>query len=350
MILPSKFQLDERRAKSFNKGEDFINSLSSLESIGDKLGKYKAQKERSKAKSSLIEDILGQAEGGPEEQRQKYRDLANLVKLAPEGKEAEFYKSFTGEQADRELQEKQFQAKQQEAAVKAQQNPLAKETFKFNEPKLADINNQLQNQQLEETRLNRIEELSNSDKILNSKLATFLTKGGQLIGKASPWISPESQEFVKLITDMTSGIKDSYGARVTNFDLETYLKKLPSLLNSPEGKKRIVHDLKTINKINQLHNQGILDIVEMAGGSQNIALSDAESVFRKIYGPQMDQLKKDLVRGYQPPSKNEMANGTFKDLPQAQDYNGKIIYNDETGESLRSNGTEWVPVEQQGQQ
>jgi hypothetical protein len=137
-----------------------------------------------------------------------------------------------------------------------------------------------------------------------------------------------------LIIDSTSNIKDTYGARVTNFDLQTYLRKLPSLLNSPEGKMRVLRDLKIINQLNQLYENGIQDIFDEAGGTDKIPFSVAEKKYQKKYGTQ----EKELIDQFVSPEK-----GMFKQLPDANKNLGKKIKNTETGEILISDGAEWKP-------
>jgi len=216
-----------------------------------------------------------------------------------------------------------------------QKNRTAKEKqyFKFNEPKLSEIAGKQRNLQLEGARLDRLDELfKEKEKFPSSFTAALFTKEGALNDIAYSQLTPEAQESVKLIIDMTSGIKDTYGARVTNFDLQTYLRKLPSLLNTPEGKERIIRDLKSINHINQLYNQGIQNIFDEAGGSDKIAFSDAEKRFTKKYGKEIDSLLKEFVT----PSQKK-----FKSFPEPSKYLGRKVKNDETGEIFISDGKEW---------
>ncbi len=235
-------------------------------------------------------------------------------------------------------------AKLAQAQKEANERPKSekqREYFKLNEPKLAEIADTERRLALENSRLGRLSNLfSDPSKFPSPFTAALFTREGQINDIAYSQLTPEAQEALKLITDFTSGIKDSFGARVTNFDLQTYLKKLPGLLNSPEGKTRVVRDLKEINDINQLYNSGIQKIFEDAGGSDKLPFSKAETIFKKKYGKQLDKMLENFV------SKGER---NVKSLPEPTKFLGKKFRNDRTGELFISDGTSWKPyiVEEQ---
>lgn len=209
--------------------------------------------------------------------------------------------------------------------------------FEMNEPKLATISDQERKLDIENARYERMGELfSDPSKFPSGLTAALFSKDGQLRDTAYSQLSPEAQEAVKLIIDSTSNIKDTYGARVTNFDLQTYLRKLPSLLNSPEGRTRVLRDLKAINEINQLYNRGIQQVFDDNGGTDKIPFSTAEKIFKHKYGDQLKGLLKEFA---QPSKKN------FSEKPNPSKYLGKKIKDSETGEIFISDGNEWKPFE-----
>lgn len=230
---------------------------------------------------------------------------------------------------------KEKKEKQSEANARKQG-----EYFKVNEPEIMKMANTSRNLQLEEARYDRLGQLfSEPENFPSSFNAALFSKDGHLNDIVYSQMTPEAQESVKLIIDSTSGIKDTYGSRVTNFDLQTYLKKLPSLLNSPEGKMRVLRDLQIMNKLNQMHANGIMEVFDEAGGTDKIPFSKAEKLYREKYGDQEKQLLKQFVN----PEK-----ATFNEMPNAQEYLGKKIKDEETGEIYISDGNEWKLYQPQG--
>lgn len=218
------------------------------------------------------------------------------------------------------LQERKFQ---QQQAQKAEPDLLERET-------------KLMHYEQEGARFERLQNLFSPElesKFPSSFSVGLLTKEGELRPTAAALLSPEAQEAVKLIADNLSGAKDTFGARVTNFDLQSYMKRLPSLLNSPEGRRRVLRDLRLMNKLNTMHEQGVLDIIEKEGGPEKISISQAERKWKKEHSKQLAEIKKEFVN----PEKN-----TFNDKPDASLYQGRIIVDEETGERFRSNGKEWI--------
>lgn len=209
---------------------------------------------------------------------------------------------------------------------------------KLAEPKLQELNDKLRAQKASGMRFKRLEQLSSPE--LESQfppgfLVGMLSKDGELRPTFASQISPDAQEFVKLISDEITGAKDTFGARVTNFDLQAYMKRLPSLINSPEGRRRVLRDIQILNDLNVTHDQGVLDIVDRYGGPGKISISKAERIFDKENASKIDQLTQEFIN----PEKTE-----FQDLPDAARYRGREIEDPETKQKFRSNGSEWVPV------
>jgi hypothetical protein len=104
--------------------------------------------------------------------------------------------------------------------------------------------------------------------------------------------SPEAQRFVKTVNEFTRNAKDTYGSRVTNFDLTQFLKRLPTLANSEEGRREIIEQMKIINEVNKTHNAALHNIVEGYGGIRNIDWDRAQSFADRDSKPKIQELKK----------------------------------------------------------
>lgn len=108
------------------------------------------------------------------------------------------------------------------------------------------------------SRLNSMEKLNNSGKLNDAIMANIRDAlkhgiGGKIGGHffgipgidlTASLLSPESQEFEKLSTDLVKGIKDIYGGRINQFEVETFMKTIPSLLQSPEGRQAVIENIK----------------------------------------------------------------------------------------------------------
>lgn len=171
-----------------------------------------------------------------------------------------------------------------------------KEQFliKQNQKKYEEIVKDLKTNEQEQMRLERLDELSESGKIASSWKIWPFYKEGKL---STPFLfSPQTQEFMKIVADFTRGARDSFGARVTNFELGVFLQKLPSLMNTPKGRKMIIHNLSTMSKLNELRDKGIKEAFDEAGGIGKITFDKAEKRMRKKYGKEINELKREYIK------------------------------------------------------
>lgn len=104
----------------------------------------------------------------------------------------------------------------------------------------------------------------------------------------------EEQLFVKTVNDFTVKAKDSFGARVTNFELDRFMQRLPTLANSSEGRKLILRQMKIINELNQIEKSAIQDVFDEYG-IRNIDYADAENIARERIKEKKEELRKEYI-------------------------------------------------------
>lgn len=106
--------------------------------------------------------------------------------------------------------------------------------------------------------------------------------------------SPEAQRYLKTINDFTKNAKDSYGARVTNFDIQQFLKRLPTLANSEEGRRQLGRQLTIMNNINLAREEELQSVIDEHGGIRNIDFDEAERIADKRSASKVAGLKKEF--------------------------------------------------------
>ncbi len=149
--------------------------------------------------------------------------------------------------------------------------------YSKNLPLHQDLINRKKGLESEKTELSILEDLS--PQIGFTERLNINPQTGDLLIPAAA--SPEAQRFIKTINDMTRNAKDTYGARVTNFDLTQFMKRLPSLANSEEGRRQIIEQLQLINKINLAQDSTLLDTLDDSGGIRKIDFDVAQSLSQK---------------------------------------------------------------------
>lgn len=72
-------------------------------------------------------------------------------------------------------------------------------------------------------------------------------------------VNKETQQYVKTLNDFISQAKNFFGARVTNFDLASFKSRLPSLLNTEEGRRAIIEQMRLLTELQSLHDKSLGD-------------------------------------------------------------------------------------------
>lgn len=170
----------------------------------------------------------------------------------------------------------------------------------------------------------------------------------QLVGV----VNPETQLWIKTINDFTTKAKDSYGSRVTNFDLQQYMKRLPGLLNTAEGRRLILSQMRVVNELDSIYNDAIKEEYSKhsLGGitpedvhtRAERRISSQQKALEDEYWGHRDQLESFISNS--PQQTERQAKPTeFETLPPAADYKGRIIEDDQ-GNRFKSNGKNWSKI------
>jgi hypothetical protein len=114
----------------------------------------------------------------------------------------------------------------------------------------------------------------------------------------------EEQLFVKTVNDFTVKAKDSFGARVTNFELDRFMQRLPTLANSQEGRQLIMRQMQIVNQINQLEKKELQKVFDQYG-VRNIDYADAENKARDAIKEDKEVLRKEYLNLEQLAKKHE---------------------------------------------
>lgn len=112
--------------------------------------------------------------------------------------------------------------------------------------------------------IDKMIQLVRSGKLPPSQYANLVEKlGAGILGSffnPNTLIGKEGEEYNKLAATLMSGAKDIFGSRITNFDMAQFLKMIPTLMNTDEGKLEILRDLSILNQMKIKHAQIARDI------------------------------------------------------------------------------------------
>lgn len=175
-----------------------------------------------------------------------------------------------------------------EKAQSFQEKKLAlSETKEFRK----NINEQFRNAKEIKNRLNRIREVSEKGDLPTPLVASILEK---FPIDTSFLLSADAQEIEKLGLDLTAGLAKDFGNRINITEFKTFLKRVPNIRQTKEGRERILRNMELIQaqpKI--LRGEASRAIIKEEGGVP----ADLEEKVEDRVGPQLDELAIQVERG-----------------------------------------------------
>jgi hypothetical protein len=155
-----------------------------------------------------------------------------------------------------------------------------KDLFNANAKSYAELNTKRRGYEDELRRFGQMERLNDSGKLPTGleRLNINWTTGDIRVPALA---NPETQLFVKEVNDFTTKAKDTYGSRVTNFELGTFMRRLPTLSNTEEGRRMILEQMKVNTAIDKLHQDSLAEVYDQYG-LRGIDSQKAEVVARDL--------------------------------------------------------------------
>lgn len=144
----------------------------------------------------------------------------------------------------------------------------------------------------------------------------------------------DEQEFEKQALDLTANIQQDYGSRILQSEFNTYLRRIPTLLNSKEGRTRIIENMKIYADAKEVEQKAYMDLYKMQKESgikhpivkQEDVLEYADKELDQIFGRLNQNLMEDtgtkekakLLPMIPQGSIRMSKDGRFYDFPAAQ--------------------------------
>ena len=172
----------------------------------------------------------------------------------------------------REQQKEAFKAqKEEKKEAKEKQEKIEKE----NEPFLDEMKKAKNAQKFVKPRILRQEKLIKSGKLPYAATHSLLKFVGDLpahFGGKSVDISfaegASATEFEKLSKEYMKFLKDYFGSRILQIDVENFLKTIPALAQTDQGKWRIIQNMKALGDVQEIRSKATDDIIDENDGVQ----------------------------------------------------------------------------------
>lgn len=168
---------------------------------------------------------------------------------------------------------------------------------KENSPIFLENKNKLQNSKRDKIAIKKLDKLNETRKVGEGFERTLINPStGEPFGIAqiTGQMSPETQEWIKETARFQNRAKDAFGSRVTNFDLVSYMKQFPGLLNTYEGRKRILRMMDINNELDQLY-ENALEKIYQHYSLNGIPMEEADNLAQSMIKEESERLSQEYL-------------------------------------------------------
>jgi len=171
--------------------------------------------------------------------------------------------------------------------------------------------------------LERMEELEQEGKLDTPGYLEGLKEAGFDI---SNLMDEGSQEFQKIAVNFLKDAKNIFGARVSNFEIEQFLKGIPSLSQSPEGRKRVIANLKRFERGKIEHQKAYNDAYRSVLKENKGVIRPLDSIkIQEMTDDKMEKVRSKLYSQFKEDLKRKVPAGQNKVITALQVAAGKAI-------------------------
>lgn len=206
-----------------------------------------------------------------------------------------------------------------------QNQALIDKSYDIHKPYIDDVTNSYKGFETEtKPRLLQMQAL-NDEQLIGPTAAKFLETLGIPLGSLE---NATNETYAKLSQDLLKGLPETYGNRILKVEVENFLKTIPTLMNSPEGRRMITSNMLQLGKIREAFYK------EMR--NQQINLLDKNTKFPKDF----EQRVFDNVQ----PHLNKLTNQFVKMSEIKSIPKGSVPFFGPTGEIffVPKNAVEWA--------
>lgn len=177
---------------------------------------------------------------------------ASSDKLAVEMGKAGIPKSDSNQYVESRRREEDRKIKKEEL-----EEGKIERSYKEHKPFIDSVSNSYKSWKTEmEPRLKQMQSL-NEEELISPSAAKFLETLGIPLGMLS---NPSVEYYSKLSQDLLKGLPESYGSRILKVEVDNFLRTIPTLLNSADGRRMIASNMLKIGEMkeifyNEMRNQ-----------------------------------------------------------------------------------------------
>ena len=141
----------------------------------------------------------------------------------------------------------------------------------------------------------RLLQMQNMDpeKIIGPTASVFLEHLGIPLGALE---DPSSELYQKLSQDLLKGLPDTYGSRILKVEVDNFLKTIPTLMNSVEGRRMIGSNMLKLGEMKEVYyNEMRKQQIDHLDNNKVLPRDFQQRIFDQVK-PQIDRINNEFVK------------------------------------------------------
>lgn len=237
---------------------------------------------------------------------------------------------------DMELKRQQFEF----GKGKEEFHKLEKADARFRPKYNEIIDKARKNRELDAT-IDKMIDFNNSGTLPDENFVNFVEKmSSGMFGafiNANNLLGPNAEEYKKLSNLILNSAKSVFGSRLTDRDVALFMQRIPTLVNTPEGRAEILRDLKMTN---ELANKEADIAIQIEKENNDLLPASFNRKLEKRMKPVLHDFKKEFLKSAKPKEiRTAKTLEEFKNVSQ-----GQIATNKKTGKKAIYKGVKWHSI------
>ena len=277
---PSPFSIGQAIGGQIGQVQERQTDLTAIDQILSQAGQSGDQQVIDNAMNQILSRVSPQRQKTALDILQKRRDdISQQIKIDQQRPALE--QKAIAERRESEILAKHARGEKLTPEEQAELTPTSlrsiigqqKQTFEPTEERLeaervsslaTEIENDFKASESENIRLDRMEKLQEKGELSTPAMVKTLNTLGIPLAVLS---NPDSEEYAKLEADFLRDVRNVFpGGRITNFEIQAYLKTVPGLMNSPEGQEAIIRNRRLFNEAKKARYDAYREILNENDG------------------------------------------------------------------------------------
>lgn len=139
----------------------------------------------------------------------------------------------------------------------------------------------------------QMQKLATDEELIGPTGAVFMDLLGIPLGALE---NPSSELYNKVSLDLLKGLPETYGNRILKVEVDNFLKTIPSLLNSPDGRRMIASNILKLGEMKEVYYKEMRkQQMDFLDGNKPLPRDFQQRVFDQVK-PQIDKINNEFVQ------------------------------------------------------